>query len=596
MASTAANVEFAQHSRLVNGRLLVPIVPGALATGLSVWAIAHSPILESAAFTALSRGLYVALMIAAGAYVWWRHAHSRLGPLILAVGFLYALSAFNASGNAVWFTIGMTFWAAFTVVLVYVYLCFPRGRLGSRLELWFFRTYAAVISVLWLLILALAETLPTGARFIRCGTNCPGNGLQFVDVSDSVGRALAGAFTAVTTVGLVTVAILVFAKARSSTRLRRHAIVPLSIVMIAMIVDFVLYRLVEHRFPGTGTAFAWLTLAVSLAVPIAIVIGQQRARSYAERSAGRLVATTQGNPVLPAHVESLLRDSLGDPTLAFALWSSEHAGYVDVGGEPMALPYGEPGRTVTPVTKGGQPVAAIIHDPGLDERPEVMDGLGATSLMLLENTRLVEELQASRARIVAAGDQERLRLERDLHDGAQQRLMAIQIKLALVRDVAGSGELAARLDEIGADAATAVEELRALAHGIYPTVLRERGLGDGLESFARRAPIPVDVVDEGVGRHPPEVEAAIYFCATEAIQNAGKHAGPAARVVVVLERAGDGLSFTISDDGRGFEPGAEQRGVGLVSMRDRIGAVGGELEVESSPGRGSVVHGTVPGR
>ena len=178
---------------------------------------------------------------------------------------------------------------------------------------------------------------------------------------------------------------------------------------------------------------------------------------------------------------------------------------MDVGGAPLELPETGSGRAVTPVTRRGVPVAAIIHDPGLDERREVIDGLSATSLMLLENTRLVEELQASRARIVAAGDQERLRLERDLHDGAQQRLMAIQIKLALVHDLANgdTGELGARLDEIGADAAKAVEELRALAHGIYPTVLRERGLADGLVSFARTAPIPVEVVDRGVGRQPP---------------------------------------------------------------------------------------------
>jgi signal transduction histidine kinase len=594
MASTAARFELMQRTRLVNGRLVVPLFPGAIATGLSVWAIAHSPILESATFSAFSRGLYAALTIAAGAYVWWRHAGSRLGPLILAVGFLYALSAFNASGNAVWFTIGMTFWASFTVVSAYVYLCFPRGHLGSRLELWFFRIYAVTIAVLWALILATAETLPTGGRFIKCGANCPGNGLQFIDASESVGHGLAAAFTALTTIGLLGVALIVFAKARSANRLRRHAIVPLSIVIIAMIVDFVLYRLLQPEFPGTGTAFAVVTVAVSVAVPIAIVIGQQRASSYAQRSAGRLVATTQGNPVLPAHMESLLRDSLGDPTLELALWSGEHRGYVDVAGQPVELPDGERGRAVTPVTKGGEPVAAIIHDPALDERPEVMDGLSATSLMLLENTRLVEELQASRARIVTAGDQERLRLERDLHDGAQQRLMAIQIKLALVRDIAGADELAARLDEIGADAATAVEELRALAHGIYPTVLRERGLADGLSSFARTAAIPVEVVDKGVGRYSPEVEGAVYFCATEAIQNAGKHAGSAARVMVLLERTGDDLVFSISDDGPGFDPRGENDGVGLVSMRDRVGAVGGELEIVSSPGNGSVIRGAIP--
>ena len=424
----------------------------------------------------------------------------------------------------------------------------------------------------------------------------PANGLRFIDASAPVGRGLVVAFNIATTLALLGVAILIFGKARSPSRLRRRAIVPLSIVFIAMIADFVLYLLLEPAFPGTGETLRLVDLATSLGVPIAIVVGQHQASSYAEKSAGRLAAESQGDRVAPSGIEELLRDSLGDPTLSLALWSGERAGYVDVGGAPLQLPGNGSGRAVTPVTRRGLPVAAIIHDPGLDERREVIDGLSATSLMLLENTRLVEELQASRARIVAAGDQQRLRLERDLHDGAQQRLMAIQIKLALVHDLTnGNGELGARLEEIGADAATAVEELRALAHGIYPTVLRERGLADGLGSFARSAPIPVDILDRGIGRHSPALEGAIYFCATEAIQNASKHAGPGAEVTVVLEPAGDGVSFTISDTGRGFEPGSEGVGVGLMSMRDRIGAVGGALEIESTPGGGTTIRGTVPG-
>ncbi len=595
MASTAASAEFARHSKVVNGRLLGPLAFGVVATVLSAWAVARSPVLESPSFTAVSRGLYIALTIGAGAYVWWRQDRSRLGPLLLSVGFIYALTSFNASADPVWFTIGMTMWAVFIVITAYMYLCFPRGQIGSRVDRWFIRSYAGAIAVLWVLILAISDKLPAGGPFIRCGTNCPGNGLQFIDASPEFGRALVTTFNAVATVALIGVSILIVSKARSPSRLRRRAIVPLSIVMIAMIVVFALYLVLEPMFPGTSQTLRFLDLVASLGVPVAIVIGQQRASSYAERSAGRFVAMTRGNRVQASQVESLLRDSLGDPTLSLALWSPGSGRYVDIAGEPFELPVEEEARAVTPVTNGGEPVAAIVHDPGLDERPEVMDGLSATSLMLLENTRLVEELQASRARIVAAGDQERLRLERDLHDGAQQRLMAIQIKLALARELAHGDELTARLDEIGADAATAVEELRALAHGIYPTVLRERGLADGLASFARTAPIAVEIVDRGVGRHPPEVEGAIYFCATEAIQNAGKHAGSDARVTVVLQCAGDDVVFAISDDGPGFDPLSEHDGIGLVSMRDRIGAAGGQLEIQSSPGNGSVIRGVVPG-
>jgi signal transduction histidine kinase len=596
MGTIAARIDLAEESRANSARLLGTLALGAAATVLTIWAVARSPVLESPTFTAISRGLYVATTIAAGVYVWRRQPRSRLGPLLLAIGFVFALASLNASADPVWFSIGMTAWAFFLVMILYAYVCFPRGRLGSRLERGVVHGYITAVAIIWALLLAMSNTLPAGGPFIRCGSDCPVNGLRFIDVSDSVARGLVVAFNVVTAIAVLVVAVLIFGKARSPSHLRRRAIVPLSIVFIVMILDFVLYLLLEPSFPGTGETLRLVDLAASLGVPIAIVVGQHRASSYAARSAGRLVAGSQGDRVAPSGIEELLQDSLGDPSLSLALWSSERGGYVDVGGRPLELPDTTSGRAVTPVTRRGLPVAAIIHDQGLDERREVMDGLSATSLMLLENTRLVEELQASRARIVAAGDQERLRLERDLHDGAQQRLMAIQIKLALVRDLTnGDAELAARLEEIGADAATAVEELRALAHGIYPTVLRERGLADGLGSFSRTASIPVDVVDRGIGRHSAELEGAIYFCATEAIQNAVKHAGPEAEVTVVLERAGDGVSFTITDNGSGFEAGRAGGGVGLVSMRDRIGAVGGALKIESWPGRGTAIRGTVPG-
>ena len=236
----------------------------------------------------------------------------------------------------------------------------------------------------------------------------------------------------------------------------------------------------------------------------------------------------------------------------------------------------------------------LVHDSTLDTDPAVLEGLAASSFMLLENARLVDELRASRGRIATAAEQERLRLERDLHDGAQQRLMAIQIKLALLRDRISDDELAVQLDEISDDATAAVGELRGLAHGIYPTVLRERGLADGLSSAAATSPLPVQVVDGGIGRCDPTVEAAIYFCSLEAIQNATKHGGPGTRVTVSLERRAGTVEFEIADNGAGFQIGAAADGIGLVSMRDRIAAVGGELEVSSEPGTGTTVRGVVP--
>ena len=221
-------------------------------------------------------------------------------------------------------------------------------------------------------------------------------------------------------------------------------------------------------------------------------------------------------------------------------------------------------------------------------------GESATAAAHVESLlRTIEELRASRARIAESAQQERLRLERNLHDGAQQRLLAIQIKLEAAREHA-DGELARELEEVAADASAAVEDLRALAHGLYPAVLHEQGLGVALRSIAYEAAIRVDVDDRAAPRCSPPVEQAVYFTALEAVQNATKHAGRGARVTVTLEPSTDGLAFAVADDGAGFDPARQGDGFGIVSMRDRIGAVGGELTIVSAPGQGTTVRGVVP--
>jgi signal transduction histidine kinase len=209
--------------------------------------------------------------------------------------------------------------------------------------------------------------------------------------------------------------------------------------------------------------------------------------------------------------------------------------------------------------------------------------------------RTIEELRDSRARLVEAAQRERHRLERDLHDGAQQRLFAIQIKVEAARErAAGDGELERELAEIASDARAAVDELRSLAHGLYPVALRERGLVGALRTLPFEAAIPVDIVDRDAPRCSPAVEEAVYFTVREAIQNATKHAGPGARVTVTLEPSTIGLAFAVADDGAGFDGERHGDGAGITSMRDRIGAVGGELELVSAPGSGTTVRGRVP--
>lgn len=207
-----------------------------------------------------------------------------------------------------------------------------------------------------------------------------------------------------------------------------------------------------------------------------------------------------------------------------------------------------------------------------------------------------EALEASRARIVAASDAERRRIERDIHDGVQQYLVAISVKARLARQLNDRDpKRAARLlEELGQEISRALDELRTLAHGIYPPLLASEGLGAAMVAASRRAVIPTQVQADGIGRYPPELEAAVYFCCLEALQNAGKYAGEGALATVQIRQDGDTLAFDVTDTGAGFDPKTQPRGAGMTNMMDRVGAVGGSLRVESSPGRGTTVSGTIP--
>jgi signal transduction histidine kinase len=212
----------------------------------------------------------------------------------------------------------------------------------------------------------------------------------------------------------------------------------------------------------------------------------------------------------------------------------------------------------------------------------------------LEYLRLVEELRASRLRVVQAAECERRRLERDLHDGAQQRLVEIQVRLGFARTLVDRADLASELDALQEAAEAALDELRTLARGIYPSTLRDLGPAAALRTLTLRSPMPIRVLDNGIGRASAAVEAAIYFCAREAIQNATKHAGPEASVTATLSRRRGVIDLTISDNGVGISPDAASTGIGIQGMHDRIEAVGGRLEIFSGPGLGTSIRATIP--
>ena len=205
----------------------------------------------------------------------------------------------------------------------------------------------------------------------------------------------------------------------------------------------------------------------------------------------------------------------------------------------------------------------------------------------------IRELGESRARVSQGADAERRRIERDLHDGCQQQLIAMRVKLSLAEELVSGDESAVELiHQISADAESALEDLHALVHGIYPSVLVDRGLAAALKAIGRSAPMPVRVLADGTSRYPADVEAAVYFACAEALQNTAKHAGTGATARIALSHDGSGLAFEVRDDGRGFADPVNA-GSGLANMEDRLSAVGGRLQVSAAPGCGTTVQGWV---
>ena len=242
----------------------------------------------------------------------------------------------------------------------------------------------------------------------------------------------------------------------------------------------------------------------------------------------------------------------------------------------------------TMLTELARQVALALHNVELDS---------ALQESLDEVRRQAEELRASRARIVAASDAARRQIERNLHDGAQQHLVALAVNVRLARKLVESdpGASAEMLDQLGEGLKDAVTELRALAHGIYPPLLVDRGIEEALRSAAGRAALPTTVEAEGLERFTPEQEAAVYFCCMEALQNAGKHAGEVATATVHVWRDDAALCFEVSDTGAGFDAGGVKgHGAGFVNMSDRVGAIGGTVVVRSAPGQGTTVSGRIP--
>jgi signal transduction histidine kinase len=358
----------------------------------------------------------------------------------------------------------------------------------------------------------------------------------------------------------------------------------------AVPMDELLLQLAEslRKSMALRSAEVWTGAAGTLELAVSVPDRPVRRLSLRGEEVG--VATrahVQGNAWLQVWMPSLLEDR-GDVQVRAAMVAhlGELLGLIVVERPADDPPFTDDDDRV--LSELARQVGLALHNVRLDSALQA-------SLEELEVRNV--ELQASRLRIVTAADESRRQIERNLHDGAQQHLVALAVRVGLVKQLLGSDPDAASamLDELRGDVQGTLDELRELAHGIYPPLLRDRGLEAALQAAANRSTLPVElVVTEAVERHPTETEAAIYFCCLEAMQNAGKHAGESARLTVTVSEDPGVLRFEVADDGAGFDTAAAEQGHGFVNMRDRLGAIGGELEVESAPGAGTKVRGWVP--
>jgi signal transduction histidine kinase len=333
-----------------------------------------------------------------------------------------------------------------------------------------------------------------------------------------------------------------------------------------------------------------------VALPLAFALALILARMFAGGALAAMMQRVQGQPT-PMELERAAGEALGDTDLRFAVWRSESEDWADVDGAPIVPAAVAPGRQWRELRSGGQPVAGLGYDAALDDDPELIDAVSTAVLLGFERSRtdserqrILSELQASRRRIATASATERRRIERDLHDSAQQQLVALRIHLDRASERLGRD---AELERVGEGLEQALDEIRAIAHGAYPAVLRDFGIGAALSEAARsetRARVQVGPL----GRYSEDVEAAVYFSALEALQNASKHCPAGARITVEVWEDSDEVRFEVRDDGPGFDPATAVGGGGLVGIRDRLAAAGGNLEIHSEPGHGARVRGAVP--
>jgi signal transduction histidine kinase len=559
---------------------------GLVIGGLTIYLVAASDHEPSKVPTMILGPFVGWSFIGVGLYAWWRRPDNRVGALMTAVGFAFAAGALFEANEPLLYTIGVLVSSVYAAVIVHMLLAFPTGRLDGRRP-------RALVAAAYVVVLAI----PLGVSLFREGCDCgvdnaPDN-LLFIarhdtvaDVIDIVGNVLAVALT-------VAVAVILFRRWRLASPVQRRSLGPVlwtgALFTLGLALSSAGDILGGHNGANAvnGPGFVCFIL-----LPYSFLVGLLRSRYSRAGAVGQLVLRLQGESSL----RDALAEALGDRSLRLLYRRPGRDVWVDHDGQPVALP--EAG--VTPIERDGEAVGAIVHDPALDEEPELLQTAAGAAALALDNERLaaelharVDELEESRRRGIVAGMAERRRLERDLHDGAQQRLVALSLQLGLARgQVDRDPEAAGRmLDAAREELRQALEELRELARGIHPAVLTDRGLDAALVSLADRSPLPVALDETPAERLPAAVEAAAYFVVAESLTNVARYA-EAHEAHVSVSRHNGAAVVEVRDDGVGGADAAG--GTGLRGLADRLAALDGSLEVLSPPGGGTLVRATIP--
>jgi signal transduction histidine kinase len=563
------------------------LATAAIAAGVGVWLLAE--VADDAGLGGLTAKAVMVVVvgwsfIGSGLIMSRRGVEPRLGLLMTASGFALIVGPLlQYTPWSLVFTLGVWLANAWVVLFVWFLVSFPGGRLRTRGDALLLAPFVVALGplmLLWFLFWDVGEA-PGNAFLVW-----PDEGIA--DVVDWVQRiVLAGG-------ALLLTGVLARRWLRASASLRR-SLTPILVGGAATVLASVTVILDAIRGRPTDV-LDWILLVTLCAVPLAVLADMLRAR-LAQSAVGELVLELSGDPA-PTDLQGALARALHDPSLRLAYWLPEYKTYADLSGRPVEVG-GELGRTTTIVKRGGRPVAALVHDASLQNEPALLDAVVAAAGIALENGRLeselrarVEELRRSRSRIVEVAQTERRRLERDLHDGAQQRLVTLSLQLrTLESEFGGSSNARRLLDEARHELDESLRELRELARGIHPAVLTEHGLGIALDGLVARATIPVELVVELDSRPPEAVEVAAYYLVAESLTNISKHAeASSARVEVAREDAS--LVVAVADDGVGGA--SPDGGSGLSGLADRLEALGGRLEVSSPPGAGTRIRADIP--